>query len=311
MVQLPSVSVVMCTYNGSAFIDEQIKSIVEQDAKLAELIIVDDCSTDATWAKLQTWQQQYQFIQIHQNRVNLGYNKNFENAIQMAKSELIALADQDDIWMPQKLSSLLPLFADPTVMLAHSRSVRLKNGQLQYKKAKLHHHFSGTDVRRFFFFNPVTGHDAVFRRSLVQHILPIPPRMMYDWWIAVQAVIRGRIASVPLFLVQHRIHTGNSYFTSDTDIKKKEPDLPEVLSIFATIPALNPSDRHYLETLIELLRRKAQMPSGTFSAPLFRFLYRHRYIIFGHKKRLFPELNYLKNTLKFARKDYKGKGLSF
>ncbi len=73
----PLVSVVMCTYNGGLFIDEQIESIINQDYKNIELIIVDDVSTDDTWKKLEAWQCKNDFIKIYKNEINLGYNKNF------------------------------------------------------------------------------------------------------------------------------------------------------------------------------------------------------------------------------------------
>src|SRR5256885_16654050 len=122
------VSVVMCTYNGEQFLDEQIASVLNQDYKNIELIIVDDHSSDNTWQKLQQWQQKSPTIKIFRNEFNLGYNKNFEKAIQLASGNFIALSDQDDIWLPCKLSKLLNAFSYKDIILAHSRSVRLENG---------------------------------------------------------------------------------------------------------------------------------------------------------------------------------------
>ena len=87
------VSVVMCTYNGSRFIDEQIASILSQDFPIYELIIVDDFSIDDTWQKLEHWRKTNSSIKIFRNDANLGYNKNFEYAIQLAKGDLIAISD--------------------------------------------------------------------------------------------------------------------------------------------------------------------------------------------------------------------------
>lgn len=305
-----TLSVVMCTYNGEQFIDEQVQSIVQQDFPAAELVIVDDNSTDGTWQKLKAWQQQYPFIRLFQNEVNLGYNQNFEKAIRLAKGDLIALSDQDDIWLPQKLSRLVPLFNNPEVLLAHCRSVQMRDGYLDYKRTRLQHHFSGNDVRRFFFFNHVMGHDAVFRRQLVNDILPIPQGMSYDWWIAVNAMARGRIASEPRFLVHHRIHTSNSFFSTTATSKKKELDLDQTLQIIAAIPSLKPADLQFLQSLIELLQNRIALPDKSISLPLFWFLYRHRYLFFGHKRRLLPAIAYLKSALKYARMQYRGRGMS-
>ena len=305
-----SVSVVMCTYNGEQFIDEQVQSILQQDTAIAEIIIVDDSSTDGTWGKLKIWQRQYPVIRLFQNETNLGYNKNFEKAIQLATSDLISFADQDDIWLPQKIRLTIPAFEDAGVMLAHCRSVQLRQGKLDFKKTRLQHHYGGNDVRRFFFFNHVMGHDAIFRRELVREIVPIPMGMSYDWWIAVNAVVQGSIASIPQFLVHHRIHGNNNFFSSSAASKKKELDLDETLQIIAGIPALQPADQQFLQRLISLIKDRIAMPAAGFSKPLFRFLYKYRHTFFGHKRRLLPVLTYLKSACKYARMQYRGRGMS-
>lgn len=303
------ISVVLCTYNGSAFIDEQIASITAQEYAPFEIIIQDDCSTDDTWDKLQRWQQQNEHIRLFRNAENLGYNRNFELAMKLATGDFIAISDQDDIWLPQKLGSLLKAFTGNDIVLAHNRSVRLENGELDYKKSRLQHHFSGDDTRKLLFFNQIMGHDMLFRQSLVQHILPIPAGMSYDWWIAVVATCYGRVVSVEDYLVYHRIHGNNNYFSKTAASKKKELDLDATLRLFYTIPGLKPAVKIYLSTLLNLLEQKQQQPG--FNRPFFFFLYRNRKTIFGHKRRLFPEISYLKNSIKYAKLDFKGKGITF
>lgn len=304
-----SISVVLCTYNGSAFIDEQVASILAQQYQPSELIIQDDCSTDDTWDKLLQWQQRSPLIRLFRNEQNLGYNKNFEQVIQRATGDFIAISDQDDIWLPEKFTRLLPAFTNEEVVLAHNRSVRLENGHLDYRKSKLQHHFSGNDTRKLFFFNQIMGHDMLFRKSLVQHIIPIPPGMSYDWWIAVVATCYGTVASVEDYLVHHRIHGQNNYFTKSTAARKKELDLDATLQLFAAIPALKPTNKAYLNRLLQLLQQKQEKPG--FNGPFFFFLYRNRKIIFGHKRRAIPELSYFKNSIKYAKLDFRGKGISF
>lgn len=307
MVQ-PLVSVVMCTYNGSKFIDEQIESILCQDYSNIELIILDDISTDDTWQKLQEWQEKNAKLKLYKNDVNLGYNKNFEKAIQLANGDFIALSDQDDIWMPQKISKLVNTFQDYKISLAHSRSVRFENGRLRFKSASLHHHFKGNDTRKLFMFNQVNGHDIMFKKNLIQKFLPIPDGMMYDWWIAVIATCYGNIASVNEYLVHHRIHSENSFFSTNT--KKKQLDLQDVLQIFTTIKVLNPDAKTFLTKFLELLIKHNKRQQTTFDSELFHFFYKNRKIIFGHKRRWFPQWNYFKSALKYAKQNFNGKGIT-
>lgn len=309
MIQ-PLVSVVMCTYNGSGFMDEQIGSILNQDYKNLELTIVDDASTEDTWQKLQKWHQQDKRISIYRNEINLGYNKNFEYAIQLAKGDLIAISDQDDIWLPSKISKQVEALQNNDVVLSHTRSVRLEKGRLRFKSASLHHHFKGNDTRKLFMFNQINGHDMMFKKYLVNKFVPIPAGMMYDWWIAVMGTCHGEIDSVDEYLVYHRIHKGNSFFNT-ANSQKKQLDLQEVFKLFTSIDALNPASKKFLGEFLHLLTQHNKIPEGTFDFNFFRFLCRNGRIIFGHKKRLLPQLNYLKNAVKYARFNFEGKGITF
>lgn len=307
----PLVSIVMCTYNGGRFLNEQIKSIIHQDYNNIELIICDDVSTDDTWEKLIRWQQENNKIKIYKNEKNLGYNKNFEKAIQLAKGDFIALSDQDDIWMPQKISKLVAEFYDEKIMLAHSRSVRLENGRLRFKSASLHHHFKGNDTRKLFMYNQINGHDVMFRKELVDKFLPIPNGMMYDWWIAVIATCYGKITSVNEFLVHHRIHAQNNFFNDDVRKKNKQIDLLDVLKLFTTIEVMSEENKSFLNKFLSLLEKHNEQNDGSFDRNFFSFLYKNGTIFFGHKRRWIPQWNYLKSAIKYARFNFKGKGITF
>ncbi len=313
MGSIPSimqVSVVMCTYNGACFIDEQVQSILSQNHQHFELIIVDDQSTDDTWSKLISWKQKDKRISLYKNEVNLGYNKNFEEAIRLANGDFIAISDQDDIWLPTKLSKTLSAFKEPGVVLAHCKSVRLQDYQLKFHLAKLHRHFSGNDTRKLFFFNQAMGHDMIFKRELVPHIVPVPPGMSYDWWITVLATCYGVVAGVDEYLVHHRIHSANNYFSNTAASKKKELDIDETLELFLTIPEMQSEYKNYLQEFLHLLKRHKSLKSGSFDRKLFWFMYSNRHIIFGHKRRFLKELSYLKNAIKYAKMDYSGRGIS-
>jgi glycosyltransferase involved in cell wall biosynthesis len=307
-MQLPSVSVVMCTYNGSRFVDEQIGSILQQDYNNLNILIIDDNSTDDTWNKLLNWKSKNDKVDVLKNETNLGYNQNFEKAISLASGDLIAISDQDDIWMPTKISEQVATFRDKNVMLSHTRSVRLQDGRLRYKSASLHHHFSGNDTRKLLMFNQVNGHDMMFRKTLVGRCIPIPKGMMYDWWIALIATCYGTIASVDQYLVHHRIHSHNSYFTKQENTNSI--DLMEALRIFTSLDCLTAESKSFLQQLLSLLVNHHQQEHVRFNYPFFKFLHQHRQTIFGHKKRAFPALAYLKYAYKYAKKDYRGKGLT-
>jgi glycosyltransferase involved in cell wall biosynthesis len=304
------VSIVMCTYNGEMYLNEQIESVLKQDYQNFELIVVDDHSTDNTWKLLENWRKKDNRIRIFRNEVNLGYNKNFEKAIQLASGDFISICDQDDIWLPQKISKTVNAFTDKKVILAHCRSVRLENKELKFYKARLHHHFQGNDTRKLFFFNQIMGHDMVFRKELVSKIVPIPQGMSYDWWIAVIATCYGSVVSVEDYLVYHRIHNQNNFFNNNAASKKRELDLEDTLKLFSNIGSLNSEKKRYLHRLLALLSHHNRREKVSFNFKLFLFLLKNRKIVFGHKRRLIPEISYIKNAVKYAKLDYRGKGIS-
>src|ERR1700739_3468336 len=101
------VSIALCTYNGEAYIKEQLDSLIDQTYPNCEIIIVDDCSKDGTVGVLKQYADKYPQIKLHINSENLGYTKNFEKAIRLCNGEYIALCDQDDTWDKNKISILI------------------------------------------------------------------------------------------------------------------------------------------------------------------------------------------------------------
>lgn len=100
-----STSVVISTYNGQEYIEEQLDSIRVQSQTPDEVIIVDDCSTDNTVVLVEEYIKKYSLKNWHLtvNEVNKGWEKNFMDGMSLAKSDLIFPCDQDDYWYPDKI----------------------------------------------------------------------------------------------------------------------------------------------------------------------------------------------------------------
>lgn len=108
----PTVAVVMCTYNGEKYLRQQLDSILAQTYPIQELIVQDDCSTDATLPILQEYEAKVPFMQVIENTHNLGFNLNFKTACMRATADLIAISDQDDVWMPEKIQKQVQAIGD-------------------------------------------------------------------------------------------------------------------------------------------------------------------------------------------------------
>ena len=96
-----TVSVVMATYNGAAFIDEQLRSLAAQTVLPSELVVSDDGSTDGTLVHVERFAEVAPFpVLVLRNTEPLGYGENFLRAARLATGDCIALCDQDDVWLP-------------------------------------------------------------------------------------------------------------------------------------------------------------------------------------------------------------------
>lgn len=101
-------TVVMCTYNGSRFLAEQLDSIRNQTQAPDEVIIVDDCSQDATCQIVDDFINRFCLLgwKLIRNKQNLGWKKNFFNACKFASGDYIFFSDQDDIWNLEKIECM-------------------------------------------------------------------------------------------------------------------------------------------------------------------------------------------------------------
>jgi len=103
---LKTIGIVIATYNGERYLQEQIDSIFSQSLQPNKIIVVDDCSTDGTIDIIAKYRKNYpEIIVFVQNEKNLGYVKTFERGISICQTDYIALSDQDDIWKPNKIQN--------------------------------------------------------------------------------------------------------------------------------------------------------------------------------------------------------------
>ncbi len=103
----PKVSIAMCTYNGQRFLAQQLQSFLDQTVQPDELVVCDDVSSDDSVAVVEAFAARAPFaVRVFRNPQNLGYIRNFEQAIAQCTGDLVFLCDQDDVWDPHKIEKL-------------------------------------------------------------------------------------------------------------------------------------------------------------------------------------------------------------
>lgn len=209
MNNFPLISVAVATYNGSLFIREQLDSILTQTYPNVEIIIVDDCSTDNTVDILKEYLEIHKNIQLYVNDENLGVNKTFNKALTFCHGDFIAISDQDDIWLSNKLKDSISSIDTNILLYSNSELIDERGNSLGRRKTRRTQLHSGAESRIFTLTNRTAGHTFFFKAGLLEYVLPIPLYCHYDWWIAFVATNIGRIIFVESSFVMHRIHLEN------------------------------------------------------------------------------------------------------
>lgn len=237
-VDSTSISVALCTHNGSAFLREQLLSILRQSVPVSEIVLSDDASTDATVAlfhdTLNVWAAKGSTaataggnaprvlprVTVLQNETALGVTANFAQALAACTGEIIVLSDQDDVWHEQKVAKILAAFdAEPNSDLAFS-DARMVDGAgvslnvrlfetlgLSARERTLiaQHNAFDALLRR----NIVTGATAAVRSRLVQRSQPFPASWVHDEWLSIVASAQSDLTMIDEPLIDYRQHGGN------------------------------------------------------------------------------------------------------
>lgn len=215
------VSVALCTLDGDRYLKPQLDSILSQTRSPVELIVCDDGSADSTIGLLADFSRNSSFpVRIVRNPVRLGVTRNFAKAVSLCGGDVIALADQDDLWVPTKLSTLaailertpdaLAAFSDAEVVDPYLRSHGYTMWQQTGFSAPRQRLIQADRPWDVLFKDPVvTGATLMFRRELLPLVLPIPEGWVHDAWIAQIAASQGRLVAVEEPLVLYRQHAAN------------------------------------------------------------------------------------------------------
>ena len=296
----PLISVVMCTFNGEAYLSSQLDSICGQTYDNLEIIVCDDASSDGTWTLLQRFANLDRRIRLFRNDVNIGFRKNFEKAASHCSAAYVAFSDQDDIWHSQKLERLMNHWtAECPLVYCDSQRFADEKSITSLKPKKNYRRFEGNKLRRLCVFNTISGHAMIVRRELLTQVFPVGEGVFYDWKAGMIAAINGGVCYLAETLVFQRVHENNITMGSGFDWNDAagRPAFRRLLVLhlkeFAGLPGMTNDDQRFMQRLEQLLH-SAQDKS--FSFPLFRFLFTFRQDIFWHKKKsslaLFSQLKY-------------------
>jgi glycosyltransferase involved in cell wall biosynthesis len=207
----PKISVCMAAFQGEKFIAMQLRSILVQLAPDDEVIVIDDRSNDGTCEQVRSLRDSR--VRLIARAANQGVARTFEQALACSRGTLIFLSDQDDLWAPNKVATILRAFAaHPHVTLVTTDATLIDHdgaplGSSYYQwRGKFRSGFLSNLIRCKFL-----GCTMAFRSELLPLVLPFPGNsdVLHDLWIGtVNSVTRGGTLYLDEPLVQYRRHSG-------------------------------------------------------------------------------------------------------
>lgn len=207
------ISVCMATYNGERFLREQIDSILCQLNPEDELIISDDGSTDGTLEIIASYQDSRIKLLHHKKKPEyekIKYSRNFyyatdnfENALKAAQGDYIFLADQDDVWMENKVEICLGELQTFDCVVSNYTIIDENNA---IKKTQ---QFSNVPIHSTLLMNVLDNHFRgcciAFRGECLKYLLPFPFGLIgHDYWIGTLVTYYGKTTYIMEPLIKSR-----------------------------------------------------------------------------------------------------------
>lgn len=204
------ISVCMATRDGGKFIRQQLATILGQLGPGDEVIISDDSSRDDTVEIIRSFHDPR--IRLFEGREFFNPIFNFEFALSQAAGEIVVLADQDDIWLDNKVATIRERFADVQArpLLIVMDGIVVDDGDRELHPSIFGKINAGPGVLKNLYDNTYLGCSIAFSRDLLRIALPFPARIpMHDMWLGLLCNIHGRVEFVPVKTLRYRKHAAS------------------------------------------------------------------------------------------------------
>ncbi len=207
------IDILLATYNGEQFVEEQIRSIIRQTETEWRLLVHDDGSTDQTVNIVTKLTQEDNRIQLIQDGItNLGVAYNFLHLLQYADADYCMFADQDDIWFNNKVALMHQTIAqqdNSKPQVVYSNAYLWKDHSTEY--SGLATLTFPTTLRQLLFLNAgIQGASAIFNRAMLETMrVPVKQCAMHDHLLTLTGITLGEVHYLHKPLMKYRIHAHN------------------------------------------------------------------------------------------------------
>lgn len=223
------IAILMATYNGEKYLEEQIDSIINQTYKEWKLYFRDDGSSDRTLQIINKYCRKYpdQLFVIENDSNCHSASKNFMKMLEYFKDsnefEYFMFSDQDDVWKSDKIektvsiakekSENMPILVHTDLEVVDSELKTLSTSFINYRNLNA----NIKDLSHLLIQNNVTGCTMLFNRKLVQKIhFKSASIAMHDWWLTLIAIVFGKIEFLNESTICYRQHGNNVVGATNT-----------------------------------------------------------------------------------------------
>lgn len=239
------IDILMATYNGEAYVEEQINSIINQTYTQWKLYIRDDGSKDNTISILEEYANKYsdKIILVKDGKRGLGAKGNFGELIKYSNSEYCMFCDQDDFWLSTKIEDSInkmleiekekgtnfPILVHTDLKVVDSKLDIIDESFWSYQNLDK----NKTDLRSLLVQNNITGCTMLMNKALMDLCQNTPENcIMHDWWIGLVASAFGGVYTVDKQTMLYRQHGKNEVgaheYNSIGFIKNKLSNLEKI-----------------------------------------------------------------------------------
>lgn len=275
------ISIALCTYNGEAYIREQVESILKQTLPVDEIVVCDDCSTDNTLSIIESLRKGTNAdIRIHRNETNLGVCANFQKAVNLCKGDIIFLSDQDDVWHNDKVETIVNYFYHN-----QQKQVVFTDGQLIDGSGEaisdgtlwkcfgidntcLKQIENGLGMEIFAFENRATGATMAIRRNF-EYTSSFSrfciDDILHDGALAMLALTNNQLGYISRCLIDYRIHSNQECGIGESlnnPVSNNPREVSYTSTLWSKLPLPSPTDSRI--AFIVLRQRRQHQPLGLF-----------------------------------------------
>ncbi|WP_164667663.1 glycosyltransferase [Virgibacillus doumboii] len=224
------ISVVIATYNGEKYIEEQLLSIMNQSRQPDEVLIRDDLSTDDTVNKIKKFiiHHDLKNWEVKKNKYNKGWRKNFIDLARAANGELIFFSDQDDIWYRNKIQNMSQIIESNKniQVLSGMADIVDAEGTLRHKNSKKQSVNTGGTVKKNeftkkFIHTNALGCTMCVKKNFANTVYSMNNyNLGHDEQLFRMGIIMDSTYTVNIPVIKHRVHDSNATMSGQSMLYK-------------------------------------------------------------------------------------------